>query len=267
MVKSIALATDFSEAGRVAFEHALRLALVYRCQLDLLHVRGKEDDSEWEKFPHVRETLERWHILPSGAQPHDVEPATGVSVRKVDIYDTDAAGGLGHFLAENRPDLMVMATHGRVGLNRWLSGSVSLEILGDTRIPVLLFGPKARAFVDSDTGDLHLRTIMVPVDDTPNPNGALRRIESLLARTNADFDIFHIGDKPPRVVDKAGRELPVRIVQGHGPVELIIGQGVAADMLAMPTAGRHGFLDAIRGSTTERVVHEALCPVLAVYSK
>jgi nucleotide-binding universal stress UspA family protein len=32
----------------------------------------------------------------------------------------------------------------------------------------------------------------------------------------------------------------------------------------MPTAGPHGFLDAIRGSTTERVVRHATCPVLSV---
>jgi nucleotide-binding universal stress UspA family protein len=32
----------------------------------------------------------------------------------------------------------------------------------------------------------------------------------------------------------------------------------------MPMAGRHGLLDVIRGSTTERVVREATCPVLAL---
>jgi hypothetical protein len=37
-----------------------------------------------------------------------------------------------------------------------------------------------------------------------------------------------------------------------------------ADLIAMPTAGHHGFLDAVRGSTTERVLRHAPCPVLAV---
>jgi nucleotide-binding universal stress UspA family protein len=32
----------------------------------------------------------------------------------------------------------------------------------------------------------------------------------------------------------------------------------------MPTAGRHGLVDALRGSVTERVLHEAPCPVLAI---
>jgi DnaJ-domain-containing protein 1 len=37
-----------------------------------------------------------------------------------------------------------------------------------------------------------------------------------------------------------------------------------ADLIAMPTAGHHGFLDAVRGSTTERVLRHASCPVLAI---
>ncbi len=37
-----------------------------------------------------------------------------------------------------------------------------------------------------------------------------------------------------------------------------------ADLIGMPTAGHHGFLDALRGSTTERVLRQAPCPVLTV---
>jgi nucleotide-binding universal stress UspA family protein len=37
-----------------------------------------------------------------------------------------------------------------------------------------------------------------------------------------------------------------------------------ADLIVMATAGHQGFLDALRGSTTERVLRHAPCPVLAV---
>ena len=41
-------------------------------------------------------------------------------------------------------------------------------------------------------------------------------------------------------------------------------RGTDIDVIALPTAGHHGFLDAVRGSTTERVVRQAPCSVLAV---
>ena len=37
-----------------------------------------------------------------------------------------------------------------------------------------------------------------------------------------------------------------------------------ADLIVMTTRGRHGFLDALRGSTTERVLAEAGCALLAI---
>jgi nucleotide-binding universal stress UspA family protein len=52
-----------------------------------------------------------------------------------------------------------------------------------------------------------------------------------------------------------------------GPIEetiLRVAQDYHADMIAMPTAGHHGFLDALRGSATERILRRAPCPVLAM---
>ena len=39
---------------------------------------------------------------------------------------------------------------------------------------------------------------------------------------------------------------------------------IKADLIVMPTAGRAGVFDALRGSTTERVLRRAPCPLLAV---
>src|SRR5207342_3381098 len=58
------------------------------------------------------------------------------------------------------------------------------------------------------------------------------------------------------------------------PVELRTGDVVGtilkaaeaqqANLIAMPTAGHQGFLDAVRGSTSERVLRHAPCPVLTI---
>jgi nucleotide-binding universal stress UspA family protein len=40
-----------------------------------------------------------------------------------------------------RPDLVIMGTHGRGGLGRWLYGSVAGHVLPRTRVPVLLTHP------------------------------------------------------------------------------------------------------------------------------
>jgi nucleotide-binding universal stress UspA family protein len=37
-----------------------------------------------------------------------------------------------------------------------------------------------------------------------------------------------------------------------------------ADLIVMSTEGRNGFLDALRGSQTERVLRGSACPLLAI---
>ena len=40
--------------------------------------------------------------------------------------------------------------------------------------------------------------------------------------------------------------------------------GMRANLIGMATAGHRGVLDALRGSTTERVLRQAPCPILAI---
>jgi len=259
VIKSIALSTDFSEAGQAAFAHALRLAVSFKSGLDLLHVRDPDDRAEWDKFPRVRETLEKWKMLADGSEVSDIFDTLGVRVRKVDIRDADASEGLSRYLIDHRPDLLVMATHGRAGLNRWLSGSVSGDVATETDIPTLLFGPVSKAFVDPETGKLDLATVAMPVDHDPSPRRAIELTKTLIDGLDAGLTLFHIGADVPRV----DYDLAVKSLEGE-IVETIVSESAAVDLLVMPTAGRHGFLDAVRGSTTERVLRDALCPVLAV---
>ncbi|KRA82668.1 universal stress protein [Altererythrobacter sp. Root672] len=263
MIHSIALPTDFSDAGSTAFEHALRLALLNRSRLDLLHVRHPQVSPQWQAFPRVREVLHRWNYLDEDAQVEDILARTGVEVRKVDIRDDDAGDGLSNYLQEHRPDLLVMASRGHAGLERLLKGSVTAEVVRETLVPTLVLGPEARPFVAADTGAMQLETVLVPVDHNPSPNGVIAQLQSLTGALEVTFDFVHVGGDAPLIEDGRGGALPVRTVNGP-VVETLLQEAEGVNMVAMPTAGRDGFLDAIRGSTTERLVSEVSCPVLVL---
>ncbi len=264
-IEAIAHPTDFTEASAEAFAHALRLALEFRCRLNIVHIRPQSGEKEWSFFPQVRETLARWGLLPKDAAKTEVEGKLGLKVRKIEIERSDALQGVSDFLISHRPDLVVMATHGAQGLNRWLTGSVSEGIALKTRIPSLLLGPKARPFVDSKTGGMHLENVVVPVARDPSPERALRFMHGLLGRSPASRTYIHVGDKPFALADETGERLDVALLRGP-VVETIVTAANThlADMLVMPTAGQQGFIDALRGSTTEQVVQRAPCPVLAL---
>jgi len=57
-----------------------------------------------------------------------------------------------------------------------------------------------------------------------------------------------------------------KVVEKKNILESILGTAkkVKAGLIVMSTEGRHGFLEALRGSQTEQVIGQAPCPVLAV---
>jgi nucleotide-binding universal stress UspA family protein len=270
MEKTVALLTDFSEASDEAFAHALALALAYKHHLYLLHVKNPGTDSVWSSFPHVRETLARWGAIDADAAQSEVETKLGIKVGKVEIESEDIAGGILDFTLKHPTNVIVMATRGREGLDRLLYGSKAEEIFQRTQVlPAIFIGPEARGFVDKSNGQIRLERILIPVAHSPSPISSLGTLTNLLAPlgiSSAAFQFMHVGDSEPQIMGLSGQPLrAIQVVQG--PVEetiLRIAQEGHADMIAMPTAGRDGFLDALRGSTTEQVLRRAPCPVLAI---
>ena len=80
-------------------------------------------------------------------------------------------------------------------------------------------------------------------------------------------ELLHVGDATtmPRVQLPKGDGWTWTTTVAQGTVvDEILRAAARADLLVLTTQGRQGFLDALRGSTTERVIRGARCPVLAV---
>lgn len=269
--------TDFSSASYTAFAHALRLAVEARVQLTILHTEGESLTDENQQsghltgFPHVRRTLERWGFLPAQSAEADFREL-GVSVKKVLDTKDDTVQSVLTYLNRHSHDLIVLATHQRAGWDRWLHKATAEPLVRRAGEMTLFIPAGVDGFVSSLNGAVTLQNILVPVDRTPNPQMAVEAVAALadaIGYRSANFTLLHVGDK----ADFPRLRLPERIKwhwrantrQGDVVTEILqAAHDCSADLIAMTTQGHHGFLDALRGSTTERVVRVATCPVLAV---
>lgn len=265
-LRAIAHPTDFSEASAAAFAHALRIALTAKCPLFILHVSSDAAKDDWAAFPHVRHTLASWGLMDERESPAAIEHKLGVKVVKAEMMPMGIVQGIERFLHDHPADLIVLSTEGRKGAARWLHGSLAEALARAAQLPTLFVPEKTRGFVDPARGELHLRRVLIPVDHAPQPAAAVDAIVSIaqMLAGGAEERLLHIGKQPPPV-DRAGR--PLQVIKGQGDVvDSIVRTATEwhADLIGMPTAGHHGFLDALRGSNTERVLRQAPCPVLAV---
>lgn len=265
--------TDFSHGSEVAFLHALRITCATRGSLSILHVDHERREPDWDQYPSVRETLSRWNLLPPHAARQDVAHL-GVHISKSSVTDGDPANGILHHLEHHPADLLVLATHQRHGLDRWLHSAIATRINNQTDGATLFIPFGCEGFVDAHTGQCRLQTILLPVDHDPDPAPAVEVTADLihsLGTGPCDVRVLHVGDPATQPAIRLPGEERARwkwVNRNGGAVNSILQEAdeQQVDLIVMTTSGRHGLLDALRGSTTEQVIENARCPVLAVHA-
>jgi nucleotide-binding universal stress UspA family protein len=264
--------TDFSAASEVAFVHALKLAVAARAEIDVLHAARERTTETWTEFPGIRDTLRRWDRDAPPGGTAAAPRAHGIRVGKIMAIDGDPVHAAVGFVEQHPTELVVLATEQRRGLARWTQRSTAEPIARESGAMTLFIPGEARGFVSWDTGAVGLERILVPVDHAPLPRSAVDAVEALvqgLGVSRASARLLHVGDAgsmPDVPLPRDGACEWDMATRSGGPVEEIAGaaEAWAADLIVMATAGHADVLDALRGSTTERVLRLARCPVLAV---
>jgi len=240
--------------------------LVGQGKLSLLHVTNDEMEHGSE-FPGVRETLERWKVIPAGSGREAVADL-GIRVAKVIGRGPKPTDGILAYLEEHPVDLIVLAIHHH-GFD-WLHKSVSEPVARKSGEMTLFVPASGHGFVSLTDGTISLRNILIPVAETPSPEAAIAGAARLVQQTNSregTFTLLHVGEAEPKTdpPDVPGWKWQGVLEKGN-VIEAILATArqTEADLIVMSTDGRNGFLDAMRGSHSERVLRQAPCPVLAI---
>lgn len=271
-IESIFHPSDFSEASEVAFEHALRIALVSKAEFTMLHVDSGYD-ADWADFPGVRDTLERWGLILKGSDKSAVADL-GIKVQKVIASNRSPVTASVDFLSKHPADLVVLAVHQYEGRVRWQHKRVAEPIAHAAESMTLYLPYGVPGFVAHKDGAISLRKILVPVTAKPRPEPAIEAVARMIRSLGLPagrVNLLHVGDAedmpPLQIPAEADWEWTVHVLKGD-PVEVIVQTAAAAgsDLVVMTTEGPHGFLDALRGNTAARVLRDVRCPVLTLHA-
>jgi nucleotide-binding universal stress UspA family protein len=146
-IRSILLTTDLSTDAARAYRMAASLMRAYKCRLTLL--------SCVDTSPQYSEaslgTLEAPSLMPPQALTEayaDVEQSLKECISAYfEPSDTtyhilqapmSVKHSIVHYIAESKPDIVVMSSHGRSGIARALLGSVTEHVLRHAKTPVVV---------------------------------------------------------------------------------------------------------------------------------
>jgi nucleotide-binding universal stress UspA family protein len=187
---------------------------------------------------------------------------------------------------EKKADLIVLGTYGRRGINRLLMGSVTSHVIVNSPVDVLVVKKPC-----TECNGVY-RSVLVPFDGSEFSKKALDkacifsktdgaeitvlyvipRYEEMLGFFRTDSIKRSMSQEAQKIVDAAtqaasahGVSVKTEIQEGHSAERIIeTAAGMRKDLIVMGSYGWRGVNKAIMGSTTERVLIGAPCPVLAV---
>jgi nucleotide-binding universal stress UspA family protein len=267
---------DGSSLAERALVQARRI--LRRADAEVILVRAVEASSFGGEFYPVLETFEE----EARRYLERVERSLseqGARVRRV-VRVGPAAETILSVADEEKAGLIVMATHGRGGIARWVMGSVAEKIVRASPVPVWV----ARSFDGRGApleGDGSVKTILVPLEG----EGSLRIlpvvVEVARLHGGAQALLLNVVPEGPGFgvpgpwLTRAYQELREQGI----PAEPVLRQGDpasqiletcasrGADLIALCTHGRSGLSRWALGSVTEKVLRAATVPLLVLSTR
>ncbi|MDP2743525.1 MAG: universal stress protein, partial [Dehalococcoidia bacterium] len=285
MYERILIPLDGSEQAEMALPYAITLAQAFGSEVDVVAVGG-EEERKFERL--IRIYLER---VAAGLAEE------AVRAKAAFLYGNPAEETV-DYARKNSIGLIIMATHGRSGVARWVMGSVAGKIVRSSLTPVLLIN--AKLYRERKASEAKFSRILVPLDGSSLGAVALPYAEELARKMKAEIKLLHIplpayrltgaGELdfsfPEQLMEdmrKAASDYLSQMsaeVKGKGiAVSAEIIEGVAdemipdyakekgVDLVAMSTHGRGGLSRLVFGSVMDKVLHSLEIPILVIRGK
>ncbi|MDR2229986.1 MAG: universal stress protein [Flavobacteriaceae bacterium] len=136
-MKSIIIALDESTYSQVIARQGFELATVFKSTVTILLIRNNEavinaslanisieenDNSEEKLMIEIQELAKIFDTIEYGMTTLEGDPMEEII----------------RFVTDNTADLLIVGTHGRTGLDHWITGSVAEHVIRHATIPVLV---------------------------------------------------------------------------------------------------------------------------------
>jgi len=184
MYDQLLFPTDGSEPAKSAFDYALQIASEHGATIHVLNVVDT-DDSSVGRRDEVLDVLEQegTEIVNEAAERAEER---GVSVVS-EVVRGDPSEAIVEYSIRSDAELIVMPTHGRRGLDRFLLGSVTERVINTAAVPVVSVNPQG-----SRPLTYPCQNLLVPTDGSRGAELALSEGIALANATGATLHLLHV---------------------------------------------------------------------------
>jgi nucleotide-binding universal stress UspA family protein len=290
--KRILVPLDGSDMAERALAPALALAKAMSAKLFFVKVAIpltlKLDPKLYQHIVEVRKDEAKRYL-------RSIQPSSSSTLVDIEtqVLVGRAARSIINFAQEKGIDLIVMSSHGRSGVSRWIYGSVADKVLHSAPCAKVIIHPQVIIEPFS------IKRILVPLDGSSLAELALEPARALAETVSAELIVLHVTSTPQidvqpvpgwpglnAVVEAADQEADaylqgVQAAMGDSPVSvksrcasgpaaegiIDIADNKKVDLIVMCSHGRSGIERWVFGSVAEKVLRGANRVTLVIQSQ
>jgi nucleotide-binding universal stress UspA family protein len=285
MYDRILFPTDGSETASAVLAYAGTIAAEHGAELHVLTVADTTRDSVTQIGGEVVDALEQAGEQ-TVADAADQVAGYGVDVETA-VHQGEPYATIVDYTTRYGMDLVVMPTHGRAGLERFLLGSVTERVVNRSPVPVLTVNPDLEAEPVYPAGD-----ILVPTDGSPGAEQAVAEGAAIAAATGAALHLLYVvetaslgfdvrstvaderlaeegealvSDAAQVAADRGVESVTTAVAYGRPYREILsYVDETAVDLIAVGRQGQTDFSRYLQGGVTTKLIRTAPTPVLLV---
>ena len=296
-LKNILATTDFSASSQAGVRCAVALAKKLDAAIELVYV--VEPVVRFAGSENILLALDDSAVIEQAGKDLD-KIAQRQSKPDFPVTSVVKVGKPFHEIAtlarDRQTDLIVIATRGHTGLKRVLLGSTAECVVRHASCPVLTVPSQIPDERVNGASAFRLKKIVVPIDFSETSAQALPYAAALAGQFNAEIILLHVvepllipaglGYMPSGIRDTDRNSEQIAKTNLHCVSEEFLGESdcarvmvrtgaphreitaaakdLGADLIVLTTHGYTGLKHVLLGSTAERVVRHADCPVMVV---
>lgn len=272
-MKNILVPTDFSDCARTAEEIGLAIAKKANAEIHFLHLLMTPVD--WVKLPLEKEKLypetkkEIGHAKSELGNLKRKAEKMGLKAQEFLVFDKGLKE-IDHHIRHHKHDFIVMGSHG-IGGFKEVVGTNTQRVVRNSHVPVLVVKEKLKKFeikkvVFASTFEEDVQKPFHKIIEFAD----LMKAQIYLLNVNMPFH-FKETDEAEANMQKFLKKCPrgtcsINIYNALNEERGILKftEKINADVIAMTTHGKTGFMKMISPSITESLVNHSDIPVLSI---
>src|SRR5215831_9409776 len=189
-ISKILCPVDFFPASGAAVNYAVGLAANYDARIHLLHVITPLVPTAYEyaiDTTAIMDSIEKnatEEMKTLVARAKEAGVCADMELRIGDVYDQ-----IKHCIEAEKPELVVMGTHGRRGDERWFMGSTTEKLMRHSPVPLLTISASGEKL---DVAAPRFRRILVTTDFSDGTADALAYAFSVAQENDSRIMLLHV---------------------------------------------------------------------------